>query len=136
MDGPFGGSQRPAGGKHAHQKKKRKEKTKKVPKGANPKAFTYQSVNTVKKDIQRSADLSARRVHIPVRDRLAEVEVLPPVLVAVAGPAGVGKSTLIRSLVKHYTKQSIAKVIGPVTVVSGKKRRITFLEVLGESLVP
>ncbi len=91
-----------------------------ITQGANPKAFAYQNVNRVKKDVQRTADLSSRRVHIPVRDRLAEVDVLPPILVAVAGPSGVGKTTLIRSLVKHYTKQNVAKVIGPVTVVTGK----------------
>jgi ribosome biogenesis protein BMS1 len=63
---------------------------------------------------------------------LAEVDVPPPILVAVAGPTGVGKSTLIRSLVKHYTKQNVAKIIGPITVVAGKKRRITFVEVPNE----
>lgn len=44
------------------------------------------------------------------------------------GPKGCGKSTLIRSLVRHYTKQSIKRCRGPITVVSGKKRRITLFE--------
>jgi len=35
---------------------------------------------------------------------------------------------LIQCLVKHYTKQNIQPK-GPVTVVSGKKRRLTFIEV-------
>lgn len=52
----------------------------------------------------------------------------PPVIVAVVGPPGVGKSTLVKSLVKRYTKQSLSEIKGPVTVVSGKKRRLTFVE--------
>ncbi len=52
----------------------------------------------------------------------------PPVVVLVHGPRGVGKSTLIRALVKHYTKQSLGDVRGPVTIVAGKRRRLTFIE--------
>ena len=36
---------------------------------------------------------------------------------------------MIRSLVKHYTRYTLSEVKGPVTVVSGKTRRIQFLEV-------
>jgi len=50
------------------------------------------------------------------------------VLVAVVGPPGVGKSTVIRSLVHHYTRQNLTNIYGPITVVSGKKRRLTFFE--------
>lgn len=39
-----------------------------------------------------------------------------------------GKSTLIRSLVKRYTKHNLNEIKGPITVVSGKKRRLTFME--------
>ncbi len=41
-----------------------------------------------------------------------------------------GKSTLIRSLVKHYTRHVLSEVRGPVTIVSGKSRRLTFVECL------
>ena len=41
---------------------------------------------------------------------------------------GVGKSTLVRSLVRRYTKHTIANIQGPVTVVAGKHRRLTILE--------
>lgn len=44
----------------------------------------------------------------------------PPVIVTIIGPPGVGKTTLIRSLVRRYTKTSMSDIKGPVTVVSGK----------------
>ena len=52
----------------------------------------------------------------------------PPYFVLVHGPPGVGKSTLIRCLIKHYTRQGVSDIRGPVTVISGKKRRLTLLE--------
>ena len=42
--------------------------------------------------------------------------------------AQVGKTTLIKSLVKHYTRHNLTTVKGPVTVVSGKTRRLQFVE--------
>ena len=52
----------------------------------------------------------------------------PPVIVAIVGPPGVGKTTLLKSLVRRYTKQTLNEAKGPITVVSGKKRRLTFIE--------
>lgn len=34
----------------------------------------------------------------------------------------------MKSLVRRYTKQTLNDVKGPVTVVSGKKKRLTFIE--------
>jgi ribosome biogenesis protein BMS1 len=48
--------------------------------------------------------------------------------VAIVGPPGVGKTTLLKSLVRRYTKQTLNIINGPVTVVSGKHRRLTFIE--------
>ncbi len=42
--------------------------------------------------------------------------------------AQVGKTTLIKSLVKHYTRHNLTAVKGPITVVSGKHRRLQFVE--------
>ena len=52
----------------------------------------------------------------------------PPVVVAVVGPPQVGKTTLIRSLIKRYTKQTLTEIRGTVTIVTGKNRRLTFIE--------
>lgn len=47
---------------------------------------------------------------------------------AIVGPPGVGKSTLLKSLVRRFTKQTLSRAQGPITVISGKRRRLTFLE--------
>ena len=69
----------------------------------------------------------------------------PPMLVAVVGPPGVsfddildlskmliseqtGKTTIIKSLVRHYTKHSLSNPSGPITCVTSKKSRITLIE--------
>jgi ribosome biogenesis protein BMS1 len=49
-------------------------------------------------------------------------------LIAVVGPPKSGKSTLVKSLVKHFTKQTISNIKGPITVVASKKLRLTFVE--------
>lgn len=36
----------------------------------------------------------------------------------------VGKSTLIRCLIKHWTRQDVRDIKGPITVVAGKTRRL------------
>lgn len=41
-------------------------------------------------------------------------------IIAVMGPSGVGKTTLVRSLVRRYTKNTMGDIKGPVTVVSGQ----------------
>ena len=53
---------------------------------------------------------------------------LPPIVVVVQGSSESGKSTLIKSLVYHYTKQKINKIKGPITIRASKHQRITFYE--------
>lgn len=43
----------------------------------------------------------------------------PPVIVAVVGGPKVGKSTLLRCLIKNYTNQRLSEINGPVTIVAG-----------------
>ena len=63
---------------------------------------------------------------VPVVDTTPEEP--PPFVVVVHGPPGVGKTTLIKNLIKHYVNQNLSEVKGPITVVSGKTRRLTFVE--------
>lgn len=76
--------------------------------------------------ISRAADLSEKKKHIPVIDRTPLEP--PPVVVAIVGPTKVGKSTLMRNLLRHYCRQTPSDIKGPVTVVSGKHRRLTLIE--------
>ena len=38
------------------------------------------------------------------------------------------QTTLIRSLIKHYTRHNVTEVNGPVTVVTSRKQRITLID--------
>ncbi|URE32774.1 Ribosome biogenesis protein BMS1, partial [Musa troglodytarum] len=92
----------------------------------NPKAFAFNSSVKAKRLQSRAAEKEQRRLHVPTIDR--STGELPPFIVVVQGPPKVGKSLLIKCLVKHYTKHNLSEVHGPITVVSGKQRRVQFLE--------
>lgn len=94
--------------------------------GFNAKAFAVANPGKLDRMARRAMDSGEKRFHAPMVDRTPEDA--PPVLVAVVGPRGVGKSTLIKSLVRRFTKHTVSELNGPVTVVSGKKRRVTFFE--------
>lgn len=89
-------------------------------------AFGLAKYGRAQKSVQRNLDMHHRKERAPVADRAPDV--LPPVVVVVMGPPGSGKTTLIKSLVKRYTKHSLSDIKGPITVVTGKQRRVTFFE--------
>ncbi|XP_049665784.1 ribosome biogenesis protein BMS1 homolog isoform X2 [Accipiter gentilis] len=92
----------------------------------NPKAFTVQSAVRMARTFHRTQDLKTKKHHIPVVDRTPLEP--PPVVVVVVGPPKVGKSTLVKCLIKNFTRQKLVEIRGPVTIVSGKKRRLTIIE--------
>ena len=95
----------------------------------NSRAFSVANIVRTQRTIQRNLDRSQKKEYIPQKDRrAADPNDAPPALVVVMGPTGVGKSTLIRSLVKMYTNHTLTTITGPVTVVTGKNKRITLLE--------
>lgn len=68
--------------------------------------------------LHRTQDIKTKKHHIPLVDRTPLEP--PPVVVVVMGPPKVGKSTLIRCLIKNYTRQKLSDICGPVTIVSGE----------------
>ncbi|KRX46272.1 Ribosome biogenesis protein bms1 [Trichinella murrelli] len=117
----------PHSGRKAEKKKKKKlDADQENAKGKNAKAFTFQSANRAAKAIRRAAEIVEKKTHLPTVDRTPLEP--PPFVVAVVGPPKVGKSLLIQCLVKNYTKQTVNDIKGPITVVAGKKRRITLIE--------
>uniref|UniRef100_A0A8C6EXD6 BMS1 ribosome biosis factor n=1 Tax=Marmota marmota marmota TaxID=9994 RepID=A0A8C6EXD6_MARMA len=92
----------------------------------NPKAFAVQSAVRMARSFHRTQDLKIKKHHIPVVDRTPLEP--PPIVVVVMGPPKVGKSTLIQCLIRNFTRQKLTEIRGPVTIVSGKKRRLTIIE--------
>uniref|UniRef100_H3CL36 BMS1 ribosome biogenesis factor n=1 Tax=Tetraodon nigroviridis TaxID=99883 RepID=H3CL36_TETNG len=114
-------------GPKAEKKKLRKQESSTENEGRrNPKAFAVQSAVRMAKTFHRAQDLKTRKHHVPGVDRSPSEP--PPVMIVVVGPPKVGKSTLIRCLIKNFTRQKLGEICGPVTVVSGKTRRLTFVE--------
>ncbi|THH03859.1 hypothetical protein EW145_g5948 [Phellinidium pouzarii] len=105
----------------------KKGKAKEKQTGFNEKAFAPKSGRRAEKQGRRNVERDQTRLHVPLLNRTPDDQP-PPIIVAVVGPPGVGKTTLVKSLVKRYTKQTLSEIKGPVTVVSGKKRRLTFIE--------
>ncbi|KAL6194280.1 hypothetical protein ACLB2K_035364 [Fragaria x ananassa] len=105
------------------------KKNKKPQKEHNPKAFAFSSTVKAKRLQSRAVEKEQRRLHLPTIDRSYGLDP-PPFVVLVHGPPKVGKSLLIKCLVKHYTKHDLpsASVQGPITIVSGKQRRLQFVE--------
>ncbi|TID26393.1 DUF663-domain-containing protein [Venturia nashicola] len=98
----------------------------------NPKAFAFAKPGKLTKNAHRSGDVKEKRLHVPLVDRIPEEP--PPIIVGVVGPPGVGKTTLIKSLIRRYTKQTLSHPVGPLTVVTSKRRRLTFIECPADSL--
>lgn len=101
--------------------------------GHNAKAFAVSAPGKMARQMQRSSDKNEKKLHVPMIDRTPD-EDPPPVIVCVVGPPGTGKTTLIKSLVRRMTKTTITEIKGPITVVSGKNRRLTFLECPADDL--
>lgn len=90
-------------------------------------AFAPRSGRNADRQGRRAAEKDQTRLHVPLVNRTPD-DIPPPVIIAIVGPPGVGKTTLLKSLVRRYTKQTLNDPKGPITVVGGKKRRLSFIE--------
>lgn len=101
------------------EKKKSKKSGENGDSSKNPKAYTFKSAVRAARASRRKLDISAKRQRVPEVDRTPLEP--PPVCVAVVGPPKVGKTTLIRDLVRNITRQTVTENKGPITVVSGEE---------------
>ena len=60
--------------------------------------------------------------------KLDDDDLEPPFVIVVQGSKESGKTTLIKSLVQHFTKQKINDVRGTITLRTNKNHRITLYE--------
>jgi ribosome biogenesis protein BMS1 len=87
------------------------------------------NIGKTKRSVQRNLDRSQKKEYVPTVDRRTDlVHETPPSVIVIMGPKGVGKSTLIRSLVKLYTNHNLTTISGPITLITGKTKRITIFE--------
>ena len=68
------------------------------------------------------------RVETPEDLKLDDDDLEPPFVIVVQGSKESGKTTLIKSLVQHFTKQKINDVRGTITLRTNKNHRITLYE--------
>ncbi|KAK1996966.1 AARP2CN domain-containing protein [Colletotrichum falcatum] len=111
---------------HKPHRKSKDKKSKQHTGEKNPKAFAFSNPGKLARSAARSSDIKERRFHVPQVDRLPDEP--PPRLVTIVGPPGVGKTTLLKSLIRRYAKETLSDPQGPITVVTSKKQRLTFVE--------
>lgn len=104
-------------GPKADRKKNKKHLLEDASAQRNPKAFSFKSAVRAARQFRRKQDVETKRHHEPVVDRTPLEP--PPYIIAVVGPPKVGKTTLINSLLKNFTRQQLSDVKGPITIVSG-----------------
>ncbi|MES1901888.1 MAG: Glycoside hydrolase 2 (Mannanase, beta-galactosidase), partial [Paramarteilia canceri] len=116
-----------------HQKTKPGRGGKAAKKAAKSKKKTDNKIQALKLEQKKKAnydkkirDIKAVHARMPSAKNIQLNEA--PKVVVVFGPPKTGKSVLIRSLIRNYTKQRINKIEGPITIVTAKNNRVTFIE--------
>ncbi|KAI5190102.1 ribosome biogenesis protein BMS1 [Nematocida minor] len=76
---------------------------------------------------QKKLRYEESKYQTPIVMRKYGVEPAPP-MVVIFGPPSSGKTLLMNSIVRHYTRQKIEKINGVVTLMASKLKRISFYE--------
>ncbi|CDU16094.1 asparagine and aspartate rich protein 2, putative [Plasmodium yoelii] len=120
--------------KRKHHKKKKvgkKAKNKKINKNVNKKyhkAFTFSGgINSAHRRKQHLYELEEKKLRI--NKTIKEGYKNSPIIVAVHGPKGVGKSTLIKSIIKYYVGININEINKPISIFTKNLKRYTFIEI-------
>ncbi|KAL5110356.1 Ribosome biogenesi protein bms1 [Taenia crassiceps] len=92
------------------------------------KGFAVQHVTKAARKVRMALDRAAKKYHLPSTSAASPATFSPPLIVGIVGPPGCGKSTLLRGLIRHFGRQLVANITGPITVVVGKKFRLTLIE--------
>ena len=114
---------------HRKKRDKKLEAERKEQKTTSFRAFTVSSGTAMQRAARLERSTEHHRFRAPLPLGAAPLGAAPPIVIVVQGPPGSGKSTLIRSLVKKWTRTTVKGALdGPLTVVASKARRITLVE--------
>ncbi|SCM03752.1 asparagine and aspartate rich protein 2, putative [Plasmodium chabaudi adami] len=120
--------------KRKHHKKKKvgkKAKNKKINKNVNKKyhkAFTFSGgINSAHRRKQHLYELEEKKLRID--KTIKEGYKNSPLIIAIHGPKGVGKSTLMKSIIKHYVGININEIDRPISIFTKNLKRYTFIEI-------
>ncbi|VDM16852.1 unnamed protein product [Hydatigera taeniaeformis] len=97
-------------------------------KAQNYKGFAVQHTTKAARKVRKTLDMETKKYHLPGVNADCHTDFSPPLVVGIVGPPKCGKSTLLRGLIKHFGRQLVRNITGPITVVVGKKFRLTLLE--------
>ncbi|ETW39239.1 hypothetical protein, variant [Plasmodium falciparum Tanzania (2000708)] len=120
--------------KKHHKKKKvgKKSKKKKINKNGNNKkyhkAFAFSGgIKSAHRRKQHLFELEEKKLR--VQKVYKEGNKSSPLIVVIQGAKGVGKSTLLKSLIKYYVGITINNIKGPISIFTKNLKRYTFIEV-------
>ncbi|KAL5968761.1 Ribosome biogenesi protein bms1 [Taenia solium] len=94
----------------------------------NSKGFAVQHTTKAARKVRKTLDRETKKYHLLDISAASSVNFSPPLIVGIVGPPRCGKSTLLRGLIRHFGRQLVPSITGPITVVAGKKLRLTLIE--------
>lgn len=105
----------------------KKTRLENAPKLQNSKGFAIQHTTKAARKVRKTLDRETKKYHLP-NSVASSVIFSPPLVVGIVGPPRCGKSTLLRGLIRHFGRQIVPNITGPITAVVGKRLRLTLVE--------